>query len=113
MASILGIDIGKHSVRAATIRTSLRAFEIDRYFEVPISALDSEAPQIGVVASALRELLAQLPSAPDTVVAAIDGMRGSLRTVSIPAAARKRAAEVLPFELEALLPFPIDEAVVD
>src|SRR5688500_11598536 len=113
MAIILGIDIGKHSVRGATIRTSLRSFEVDRYIEVPISALDPGAPQAGLVSTALRELLAQLHGAPDTVVAAIDGMRGSLRTVTIPVAARKRAAEVLPFELEALLPFPIDEAVVD
>ena len=113
MAIILGIDIGKHSVRGATIRTSLRNFEIDRYIEVPISALDPQAPHAGLVAAALRELLAQLHGSPDTVVAAIDGMRGSLRTLNIPAAARKRAAEVLPFELEPMLPFPIDEAVVD
>jgi len=113
MATILGIDIGKHTVRGATIRTSLRNFEVDRFIEVPISALDPNTPQAGVVAAALRELLAQLQTAPDMVVAAIDGMRGSLRTVSIPLAARKRAAEVLPFELEPLLPFPLDEAVLD
>jgi hypothetical protein len=113
MAIILGIDIGKRSVRAAIVRTSMRSFEIERYLEVPVSALAPGAPQGRVYGPALRDLLALLPSAPDTVFAAVDGMRGSLRIVSIPVAARKRAAEVLPFELEPLLPFPLDEAVLD
>jgi hypothetical protein len=61
----------------------------------------------------VRELVQQLPSAPDSVMAAIDGMRGSLRSIAIPVAAKKRAAEVLPFELESLLPFAVEEAVID
>lgn len=116
MAIILGIDIGKHSVRGAVLRTSMRAFEVERYVEVAISALPGHAPsnaQTGVIANAVRELMQQLPSAPDSVMASIDGMRGSLRTLSIPVAARKRAAEVLPFELESLLPFAVEEAVID
>jgi hypothetical protein len=113
MATILGIDIGKRSVRGVIIRTSMRSFEVERYVEVPVSALSPASPQARVYAPALRELLGVLSSAPDSIYAAVDGMRGSLRTVSIPAAARKRAAEVLPFELESLLPFPLDEAVLD
>jgi general secretion pathway protein L len=112
MATFLGIDIGKRSVRGALLRTSMRSFEIERYVEIPVSALTG-APQGRVYGPALRELLSLLPSAPDSVFAAVDGMRGSLRIVGIPAAARKRAAEVLPFELESLLPFPPDEAVLD
>jgi hypothetical protein len=113
MATILGIDIGKRSVRGAVIRTSMRSFEIDRYVEIPVSALTPGTPQSRVYAPALMELMSRLGSAPDSVFAAVDGMRGSLRVVSIPVAARKRAAEVLPFELESLLPFPLDEAVLD
>lgn len=113
MATILGIDIGKRSVRGATIRTSLRGFEVDRYLEVPISALQQDSPRASLVAAALRDLLVQLGEAPDSVMASIDGMRGSLRAVQLPVAARKRISEVLPFELESLLPFPLDEAIID
>lgn len=115
MAIILGIDIGTQSVRGAVIRTSMRAFEVERYVELPIPALAAgqrHAPA-SVIASAVRDLIQQLPSSPDSVMASVDGMRGSLRTITIPAAARKRAAEVLPFELEALLPFAPEEAVID
>jgi hypothetical protein len=113
MAIILGIDIGKRSVRGATLRTSLRGFEVDRYLEVPIATLQQDTPRASLIAAALRDLLAQLGDAPDSVMACVDGLRGSLRVVQLPAAARKRVAEVLPFELESLLPFPLDEAVID
>ena len=41
------------------------------------------------------------------------GEQTSLRVLELPLAARKRIAEVLPFELEALLPYEPREAVID
>jgi general secretion pathway protein L len=113
MALTLGIDIGRHSIRGAVLRTSLRSQEVDRYLEVEISALDPSAPQQELVRSAIRELIAALPSPPDQVIVALDGTRGSLRTVEIPMLAKKRAYDVLPFELDALLPFEVETAVLD
>src|SRR5436853_87914 len=55
MATFLGIDIGKRSVRGALVRTSMRSFEIERYVEIPVSALTG-APQGRVYGTALREL---------------------------------------------------------
>lgn len=113
MAIILGIDIGTHSVRGALVRTSMRTFEVDRYVEVAIPQLASHGKKPAVYASALRELMQALPTSPDSIYAAVDGMRGSLRILSIPVATKKRAAEVIPFELESVLPFPLEEAVID
>ena len=113
MATTLGIDIGKRSIRGALIRTSLRSFAIERYLEVNIEALSPTTPRADSVQLALRELLDQLGEAPHAIVTAIDGARASLRALELPQAAKKRIAEVLPFELEPLLPFPIDEAIVD
>ncbi len=113
MALILGIDIGKRSVRGALLKTSLRSHETERYVEVPIHRITEEGESQASVRAAVDELLGSLGVSPDGIVAAIDGTHASLRRVKIPAAARKRAADVLPFELEPLLPFPIDEAVLD
>lgn len=113
MASILGIDIGSRSVRGALIRSSLRALTVERYLEVEVSTLSPDTPHGELVHGAIRELLALLPESPDQVVAAIDGARASLRAVSLPLAAKKRLGDVLPFELEPLLPFAVDEAVID
>ena len=113
MATTLGIDISQRSVRGALLRTGMRNMEIERYVEVPIPAIEAGAPGESVLHAAVRDLFAQLGTTPDNVIAAIDGARASLRVVSIPVAARKRAAEVLPFELDPLLPFPIEESLVD
>jgi general secretion pathway protein L len=113
MATILGIDIGTRSVRGALLRSSFRALTIERYLEVEVSGISPESPRTELVQAALRELIAQLPEPPDQVIVAIDGARSSLRALTLPPAAKKRMAEVLPFELEPLLPFPIDEAVID
>src|ERR1700710_1882743 len=113
MATTLGIDIGARSIRGALIRTSLRSLSVERYLEVNIEALTPDSPRAGLVQVALRQLLDELGSAPDSVIAAVDGSRGSLRAIMLPVAAKKRIGEVLPFELDPLLPFPIDEAVLD
>jgi len=113
MAITLGIDIGARSIRGAVIRSSMRSLNVERYVEVNIETLSGDTPQVELVQAALRDLLAQLPEAPDACVVAVDGARASLRSISVPQAAKKRIAEVLPFELDPLLPFPIDEAVLD
>ncbi len=113
MATTLGIDIAQRSIRGALLKTGMRSMEVERYVEVPIPAIEAGAAHESVLSSAVRDLFAQLGQSPDHVIAAIDGARASLRVLSIPAAARKRAAEVLPFELDPLLPFPVEESLVD
>lgn len=113
MALTLGLDIGKSSIRGALLRTSLRSQEVERYLEVPVSALDASNANTDVVRAAIQELMGQLTTPPDHIIVALDGTRCSLRQVELPALARKRAADVLPFELDPLLPFPVEEALVD
>jgi general secretion pathway protein L len=113
VAITLGIDIAQRSIRGVLLRTGMRSMEIERYVEVPVPAIEAGAAHENVLHAAVRDLFAQLGQSPDNVIAAIDGARASLRVVSIPVAAKKRAAEVLPFELDPLLPFPIEESLVD
>jgi general secretion pathway protein L len=114
MALILGIDISKTSVRGALIRTSLRNVEVERYLACPVAAFGAEATGgHSQEAVAVRELMRMLGLRPDSVVAAVDGLRVSARTLRIPLATKKRAAEVLPFELESQLPFEVTSAIID
>ncbi|MFM2418762.1 MAG: hypothetical protein RL385_3485 [Pseudomonadota bacterium] len=114
MALILGIDISKTSVRGALIRTSLRNVEVERYLACPVAAFGAEATGGHTQeAAAVRELMRMLGVRPDSVVSAVDGLRVSARTLRIPLATKKRAAEVLPFELESQLPFEVTSAIID
>ncbi|MDD9946094.1 MAG: type II secretion system protein GspL [Myxococcales bacterium] len=113
MARILGIDIEHHSLRGAIIRTSFRRAEVERYIYVPVPDSASGEQRDAQLREAVAELTKRLERPVDIVTAGIDGQAVSLRQISLPAAAAKRVGEVLPFELEALLPFDIDDAVVD
>ncbi len=118
MARILGLDVGTTAVRGAVLRTALRKVELERYVEAPLRApqdggVEGPAGRADALASAIREVLAAVGRAPDGIVVAIPGEDASVRPIELPLAAQKRLAEVLPFELEAVLPFPTEDAVID
>jgi general secretion pathway protein L len=113
MARFLGIDLGTTSLRGVLVRSALRKLELERYVEIPLTEAPDSPGRLPELAEAGRSLLRALPAAPDVVVAAIAGDECSLRVVELPASARKRVAEVLPFELEAMLPYEPRDAVVD
>jgi hypothetical protein len=113
MARFLGIEIGTTALRGALVRSALRKLEVERYVEIPLVAPPGSPARLPELAEAGRSLLRALPAAPDAVVAALPGDEVSLRVVELPAAARKRIAEILPFELEAILPYDPHDAVFD
>jgi general secretion pathway protein L len=113
MARILGIDIDRSAVRAAVLRTALRRTELERYLQIPSTEPAGSPGQLPELHEALSNLLRAIGKPPDAVVTSLDGTQASLRTVELPVAASKRVSEVLPFELESMLPFDIVDAVVD
>jgi general secretion pathway protein L len=113
MARILGIDIDRTAVRGALVRTAFRRIEVERYVKVPLNQSAESLGHATELHDACASLLRALGRPPDTVVSALDGELASLRVVELPLAAAKRAAEVLPFELESLLPFEVSDAVID
>lgn len=113
MARILGIDIDSESLRAAVVRTALRRVELERVLQIPLTQRPGSPGRLVELTEAVRGLFAALGTPPDTIVAAMPGDIASLRTVELPASAAKRVAEILPFELETLLPFEPTDAVID
>ncbi len=113
MARFLGIDIGDHAIRGALVRTALRKVELERYVEIPLTVSPGDPARGPELEQAGRNLLSALPAPPDSVVASAPGDVISLRTVELPSSVRKRIDDVLPFELEASLPYDTDDAVID
>lgn len=65
---------------------------------------------------AIEAIVAQISPPPEQVVAGLDGKEASLRILELPAGVAKKAgklAEVLPFQLDDLVPFDIEETIVD
>ena len=113
MARILGLDMESTALRAAVIRTSFRKAEIEFYAHVPLEQPEDNPAREPEVRDAITGIIRRLGAPPDGVICAVSGRIVSLRHLSVPKAAEKRIADVLPFELESALPFDVEEAVID
>lgn len=113
MARILGLDVDTHALRGAVVRTSFRKVEIERFVQVPLAPSGDDEERRRAIQQAVTQLSSALPESPNGMAMAFDGRHVSLRRISLPKAAEKRAAEVLTFELESLLPFDSEDAVID
>ena len=113
MSLVLGLEVTPRVVRGAFLRTTLRGSEMEQYAEaqLPYSA-DSDL-EAGVLAAAIAEVLSKGARAPDRIIASLSGEAASLRLIDLPAGVEKKVSEVLPGELGAVLPFDIEDAIVD
>jgi Tfp pilus assembly PilM family ATPase len=86
---------------------------MEQYAEasLPYSA-ESESEE-SLLKAAIAEVVSQGARPPDRIIAALGGEAASLRLIDLPAGVEKKVAEVLPGELEAVLPFDVEDAVID
>ncbi len=107
MSRVFGVDFRDNHVRVASLRAGYRKIEFEGFAEELLSTHESRS-------EALRACLAKLPAgAADMIVSSVPGVTTFSHRLTLPESARKRLSELLPFELEALLPVDIDELVVD
>src|SRR5580658_433524 len=110
MPTWLGIDIGRAAVKVAFLRSAYRKTTLEALSRVDI---DEEKGLQPAIREAVAAALGGAPSGNDGIAVAIDGSRAALKTIAIPTSAQKQLAEVLPFELEAQLPFELSDSVFD
>lgn len=109
MSTHIGIDVGESAVKVAVVRSSYRKTELLGLASADVGPEGAEA----AARDAIRRALGPEGGTGDAVAASIAGTRATVRAVEIPASAQKQLAEVLPFELEAQLPFDVESAVFD
>ncbi len=108
MSTYLGIDIGATAVKTAVIRTAYRKMQLDAVTSVEIVQAGGVSEAI---AMAVRAVLGTGHA--DGIAVALEGAKSTVKLIGLPGSAQKQLAEVLPFELEASLPFDLTEAVFD
>ncbi|MEE8475241.1 MAG: pilus assembly protein PilM [Myxococcota bacterium] len=107
LKNILGLDLGSHSLKAVELRQTLRGIEA-----VSLHSLKRADPEISL--SEFAESLVQAHGlSVENVVSAIPGDRISARRLEFPFSERRRLAQAVPFEVDADLPFDLDDFVVD
>jgi general secretion pathway protein L len=111
---ILGLDIGSYSIKAASLTTTFKLYELtDLYESPPLQIDDLEAAERDtVIKEAVARLLNDNHLDPTAVITAFSGAKVSTRVLMLPLPDRQ-VERVLPFELESYLPFGLDEIIVD
>jgi general secretion pathway protein L len=109
MSTYVGLDLGAHSVKVAVLRTAYRKVTLDALVKVELAGAASREEAIR---AAVHTALGR-PGAGDGLATAISGASVAVRTLSVPAAAQRQLAEVLPFEIEASTPLEVEGAVFD
>lgn len=113
MSLVLGLEVTPRVVRGAFLRTTLRGSEMERYAEAVMPYSAEPDAQSDLLGAAIAQVLSQSSQPPDRIIAALGGESVSLRLIDLPAGVEKKIAEILPGELGSVLPFDVEDAIVD
>jgi len=107
---ILGLDIRYDAVSAVLVKSDIKGNRIEAHAYVPISnGKDSD----NCISSSLKIITEKMDVTGSFCVASFPAELISYRNIQVPFKERKKISQVLPFELETTLPFPVDRLIID
>jgi type IV pilus assembly protein PilM len=116
-STVVGLDFGRGVIRAAEVQGAASARPtLVRYHQIPVpeSAVDrGDVVDKGTVASALKQLWAQGKFKSRKVIVGVGNSRVLVRELSVPRMPMNRIRETLPFQVQDVLPVPVNEALLD
>lgn len=101
---VLAIHLEKDAIHGVLINSRLKGIEVIDTYQIPISE---------GIGPALKELKSRLKESPDTVYLTLGSERASFRNLKLPFKDPKAISKALPFELESLVPFSLEDRLVD
>ncbi|MCG7285952.1 type IV pilus assembly protein PilM [Cellulomonas sp. ACRRI] len=115
---VIGLDIGSTGVRAAELSPGRngKGGTLERFGSVPLPAgavRDGEVVDPETVATALRQLWSQEKFTTRDVVIGVGNQRVIVRDLDVPWLPPAQLRQSLPFQVQELLPMPIEEALLD
>jgi type IV pilus assembly protein PilM len=116
--SVVGLDIGRGSVRAVEVENPDKARPtVVRVHEVALpngAVVSGEVSEIETVATAIRTLWSEGGFTSKDVVIGMGNQRVIARDHSVPKMATlQQIREALPFQVQDLIPVPVNEALLD
>lgn len=114
--ALIGLDVGTAAVRAAEVRLGRGAPTLLRFGQVALPAGAVVAGEVidgPAVSAALRRLWKEAGFTGKSVVTGVAGQRVVARTTELPAMSDDDIRSSLPFQVQELIPIPVDEAVLD
>ena len=113
--TILGLDLGSYSIKAALYEVGFKSFQItDLYESSPLRIDDLPKDQASETQmKALEDFLKRNQIPISVVVTSIPATSISYRALKLPFKDKRQVAKVLPFELESFLPFDLQDLIID
>jgi len=108
--TILGLDIRRDGVSAVVLKSGLKGAQLMGFAAVVLAPAEDPTEAL---ARALAEIGEKLDIAHSDCIAGLPDGLVSYRNLTLPFTEERKIRQVLPFELEASLPFPVDQAVMD
>jgi type IV pilus assembly protein PilM len=116
-ANIVGVDIGSAGLRAVEVSDGGKAKPtLVRYHEVPLpegAVSRGEVVEPNTVAAALKQLWSGGGFKSKNVVLGMGNHRVLSRDLTVPKAPLARIRESLPFQVQDMLPVPVEDALLD
>ncbi|MGH2675630.1 MAG: type IV pilus assembly protein PilM [Actinomycetota bacterium] len=112
----IGLDIGSTAVRAAEVALGGDQPSLVRAAQVPLpsgAVQSGEVRDVEAVAQAVRELWGRGGFKARQATMGVGNQRVVVREVTVPALPPKELSQSLPFQVQDLIPIPVDEAVLD
>jgi type IV pilus assembly protein PilM len=113
MKSVVGVDLGSTALKVVELRGTWKGFEVVKAAERRLPTEQGATCSPEQVAQALTELLSAHAIKPAHVVSAIPAHATFVRNLMLPFRDRRKIREVLKFEMEAHIPCPVEDVVVD
>jgi general secretion pathway protein L len=107
-----GLDVGSTGIKAVEITRTWRSRRVTNYGFFPFSRKDPEGLRREKL-HILGKILLRLKKSGEGLVLPLASHRTAVHRIPLPFRDRKKNEKVIKFEVEPLLPFPIDRVMVD
>lgn len=111
---ILALDFRHAGVSALLVRNTFKGNRIESFRHIPFESdnpADDDA--IGPVERAIETLVSEIDVKDAECTISLPPEKISYRNLSVPFGDRRKIRQILPFEIESILPFPVDELTID
>lgn len=114
MKNVLGLDLGSHTIKAVELRQALRGLEPAQMQLHPRAEIDVPSEDgRHQFAEGLARFTELHGLTTEHVVTALPSDRVSTRRLEFPFRERRKLAQAVPFELEGLIPFELEDVFID
>lgn len=109
--AVWGIDIGHTALKAVKLNQRKEGLEIDQVAYIPMEMGDGEEDRPEQVRAAVKTFLSRHPIRNERVIVSLPGLHAFSRFIKLPPVEAKKIGEMVVYEAQQQIPFPIDEVM--